>query len=303
MPWVTSGVAFVATVLIVGTMVYALSPGGSIVPERLSRLWHRSAGKTEYRWSKGKSLVKAQKVLSGIGRLVPSSPQDLSSSQRMMARAGYRRPQAVLILRGFKVLLPAGLLCLVYVTGLYRQNPVLILGFAGVGGFLLPDLVLTWQIMRRQHVLRLALPDALDLLVVCVEAGLGLDQSLLRVSQELRIAHPQLCEELDLVNAEIRVGKRRIDALRALGDRTGVDDIKSLAAMLIQTDRFGTSVAQSLRVYSDELRTKRRQRAEEMAAKTTVKMIPPLVFLIFPALFVVILGPAIITIARDFLHK
>jgi len=125
----------------------------------------------------------------------------------------------------------------------------------------------------------------------------------LRVTQELKITHPELTDEFQLLNLEMRVGKKRIDALRELAVRTGVDDIKALVAMLIQTDRFGTSLAQSLRVHSDTLRTKRRQRAEEMAAKTTVKMVPPLVFFIFPALFVVILGPAVITLARQFVLK
>jgi tight adherence protein C len=131
-----------------------------------------------------------------------------------------------------------------------------------------------------------------------MEAGLGLDQALLYVSQELRIAHPELCEEFDLVNAEVHVGKTRMEALRSLSTRTGVDDLQALVATLIQTDRFGTSVAQSLRIHSDDLRMKRRQRAEEMAAKTTIKMLIPLVFFIFPALFVVILGPAVITMLR-----
>jgi tight adherence protein C len=144
----------------------------------------------------------------------------------------------------------------------------------------------------------LALPDALDLLVICMEAGLGLDQALMYVSQELRIAHRALCEEFDLVNAEMHVGKTRLEALRALASRTGVDDLQALVATLVQTDRFGTSVAHSLRIHSDDLRTKRRQRAEEMAAKTTVKMALPLVFFIFPALFVVILGPAVITMVH-----
>jgi tight adherence protein C len=136
---------------------------------------------------------------------------------------------------------------------------------------------------------------------VCIEAGLGLDQAFMRVSQELRITHPELCGELDLVNAQIRIGRTRIESMRELASRTGVDDIKALVAMLIQTDRFGTSVSQSLRVHADDMRMKRRQRAEEAAAKTPVKMVPPLVFFIFPALFVVILGPAIITIFRQFI--
>ena len=162
---------------------------------------------------------------------------------------------------------------------------------AAVAGFILPDIWLGRRIKARQQILRLALPDALDLLVICMEAGLGLDQALLYVGQELRIAHPELCEEFDMVNAEMHVGKTRMDALRSLATRTGVEDLQALVATLVQTDRFGTSVAQSLRIHSDDLRTKRRQRAEEMAAKTTVKMVFPLVFFIFPALFVVILGP------------
>jgi tight adherence protein C len=135
-------------------------------------------------------------------------------------------------------------------------------------------------------------------LVICVEAGLGLDQALMRVAQELRITHSDLSDELQLFNTEMRVGKTRAEALRELARRTGLEDLKALAAMLIQTERFGTSIAESLRVHSDDLRTKRRQRAEEMSAKTTVKMVPPLVFFIFPALMVVILGPAALTLMR-----
>jgi tight adherence protein C len=147
---------------------------------------------------------------------------------------------------------------------------------------------------RRQHRIRLALPDALDLLVVSVEAGLGLDQALQRVGEELAFAHKDLAEELRLINLELRAGKGRADALRNFGERTGVDDVISLVAMLVQTDKFGTSVAQSLRVHSETLRTKRRQRAEEAAAKTGVKMVFPLVFCIFPAIWVVTIGPAAI---------
>jgi tight adherence protein C len=129
---------------------------------------------------------------------------------------------------------------------------------------------------------------------------MGLDQAIFRVAQELRISYPELSDELQLVNLEMRVGKSRIDSLRELAVRTGVDDVKAFVTMLIQTDRFGTDLAQSLRIHSDNLRTKRRQRAEEAAAKTTVKMIPALVFLIFPAMFAVLLGPAVISIIRTF---
>jgi tight adherence protein C len=238
--------------------------------------------------------------LGDVGKLLPPTTKQLSHTQRLMVRAGYRRPEAVMTMQGVKVVLPLGLLALVYFTRLYLQNPVFIIGCAVIGGYFIPELWLTSRIRRRQQRLRLSLPDCLDLLVVCVEAGLALDQALLRVTQELRITHLELCEELDLVNAEIRIGRTRIEALHELADRTGVDDLKALVAMLVQTDRFGTSIAQSLRVHSDELRTKRRQRAEELAAKATVKMIPALVFFIFPALFVVILGPAVISFLRHF---
>jgi tight adherence protein C len=142
--------------------------------------------------------------------------------------------------------------------------------------------------------LQLSLADALDLLVVSVEAGLGLDQAMMRVGEELEFAYPELAQELRLVNLELRAGKGRVEALRNLGERTGVEDLASLCTMLIQTDKFGTSVAQSLRVHSDTLRTKRRQRAEEAAAKTGVKMVFPLVLCIFPAIWVVTIGPAAI---------
>jgi len=219
----------------------------------------------------------------------------------LMIRAGYRSPEGLLAMRGIKLIFPIAALAGVYLTGMYRANPFLVPVLALGLGYLLPDMWLTWRVKSRQHKLRRALPDALDLLVICVEAGLGLDQALMKVSQDMRISHPELSEELQLVNMEMRIGKTRIDALRELARRTGLDDIKALVAMLIQTERFGTSIAQSLRVYSDDMRLKRRQRAEEMSAKTSVKMVPALVFFIFPALMVVILGPAIITLIRQML--
>jgi len=217
----------------------------------------------------------------------------------LMIRAGYRSAEGLMAMRGVKLIFPIAALAGVYFTGAYRYNAFMIPVVAFAFGYLIPDMWLTWRVSARQRKLRKALPDALDLLVICVEAGLGLDQGLMKVSQDMRISHPQLSEELQLVNMEMRIGKTRIDALRELARRTGLDDIKALVAMLIQTERFGTSIAQSLRVYSDDMRLKRRQRAEEMSAKTSVKMVPPLVFFIFPALLVVILGPAIITLMRQ----
>ncbi len=293
-------VTFLATVMIVLALLYTVSPYvNAAVSERLVRLWR--PGTTQAKAGFGqKQRRKLQKVLVDIGKLVPTSAKGIGHTKRMLVRAGYRRPEAITAMQGAKTILPILFLSIVYFTQVYERNPLFILVFAGAFGYMLPGLWLGRKVAKRQKILRIALPDALDLLVVCVEAGLGIDQSLMRVAQELRIAHRELCDEIDLVGAEIRMGKTRMEALRELASRTGVDDIKSWVAMLVQTDRFGTSVAQSLRVYSDDLRTKRRQRAEEMAAKTTVKMVPALVFFIFPALFAVILGPAAISILRIF---
>jgi tight adherence protein C len=168
-------------------------------------------------------------------------------------------------------------------------------------GGLIPDMVISRLVKNRKESLQRGLPDALDLAVVSVEAGLGLDQSLVRIGQELKPVYPALSDELNLYSLEVNAGKKRADALRNLGKRTDVDDIKSFVTVLIQTDRFGTSISQSLRVFADTMRTKRRQRAEEHAAKMNIKMIPPLVFFIFPAIFVVVLGPGIIEIIRHLL--
>jgi tight adherence protein C len=178
-------------------------------------------------------------------------------------------------------------------------RPNLFTALSAMGfGYVIPGMLLARMAKRRQHRIRLSLADALDLLVVSVEAGLGLDQALARVAQELAMAYPDLSSELRLVNLELLAGHGRAEALRNLADRTGVDDLSSLVAMLVQTDKFGTSVANSLRVFSDTLRTKRRQRAEEAAAKTGVKMVFPLVLCIFPAIWIVTIGPAAIRFVR-----
>ncbi|MFZ0635422.1 MAG: type II secretion system F family protein [Candidatus Acidiferrales bacterium] len=290
-------VAFLATFGVCLALVFALSSDDSVVARRLTSLLRSTRSeRAEDQPSRSKEVV--EKTLTSVGQLLPASEAELSQKRAQLIRAGIRNPAAVLMVRGIGILLPFIMLALVFFTGLYRWNPFLILITAFVIGYLAPDLFLRWKVRQRQTSLRLALPDALDLLVICVESGLGLDQAMMRVSQELRVAHPDLSDELQLVNLEMRVGKTRLEALRGLADRTGVDDIRALVAMLVQTDRFGTSVAQSLRIHSEDLRTRRRQRAEEKAAKTTVKMVPPLVFFIFPALMIVILGPAVITVVR-----
>jgi tight adherence protein C len=286
-------VIFGAITFIVMALIYAFSGGSAVVAERLGRLWSVSGrDRAGFKESRRKLI---DRILSEIAKVLPSSSDRTSKTDQRLIRAGYRRPEAAAAFSAARVVVIATLVGLVYFTGFYKNNPVLLFVVAAMAGFILPDIWLGRKVKARQQLLRLALPDALDLLVICMEAGLGLDQALLYVSQELRIAHPELCEEFDLVNAEVHVGKTRMEALRSLATRTGVDDLQALVATLIQTDRFGTSVANSLRIHSDDLRTKRRQRAEEMAAKTTVKMVIPLVFFIFPALFVVILGPAVIT--------
>jgi tight adherence protein C len=299
MVWAVSALTFLTTLAVIGSLVYAFLPGQVDPASRLSRLLNPSSPLTEPRFAK-RQQGKARDALATVGKLIPSGSGQRSSTELLMLRAGYRNPNASVALRGAKVLLPVVFLSLVYLSGIYRSNSLLFFALAAVAGYMLPDLWLTWRVRARQHRLRLALPDGLDLLVICVEAGLGLDQAMMRVAEELRITHPELSDEFQLVNLEMRIGKTRIEALRELARRTGLEDIKALVAMLIQTERFGTSVAQSLRVHSDDMRVKRRQRAEELAAKTTVKMVPALVFFIFPALMVVILGPAAIILMRQF---
>jgi tight adherence protein C len=294
-------ITFLATILILVALIYAFYPEETGVAERLEQLKQPSIRRSEPRFG-GKQKELARNFLAKVGSFVPVAVGARASrAQIMMLRAGYRSSEASLAVQGMKVLTPVALMAMVFITGVYRSNPFFFLLLAGVLGYMLPEMWLLWRIKRRQHKLRLALPDGLDLLVICVEVGLGLDQSILRVAQEIRLVHPELSEELQMVNLEMRVGKSRLEALRELARRTGLDELKALVAMLIQTERFGTSIAQSLHVYSDDLRTRRRQRAEEMSAKTTVKMVPPLVFFIFPALMIVILGPAAIALMRQFL--
>jgi tight adherence protein C len=301
MVWVIASATFLATLIIFVSIYYAFSSGETAVVRRLSRLSREPDAPPRRERAFGqKQRERIGETLASVGRLFPGKTN--SRAQLMLTRAGYRSPTIVNTMRGIKILLPVLLVAAVYSSGLYLTSPFMILGGALLAGIAIPESWILWRVSARQNRLRHALPDAIDLLVICVEVGLGLDQALLRVAQELRVVHPELSEELRVVNLEMRVGKTRLEALRELSRRTGLEDAKSLVAMLAQTERFGTSIAQSLRVYSDELRTKRRQRAEEMSAKTTVKMVPPLVLFVFPALMVVILGPAVLILVREFVH-
>jgi len=243
-------------------------------------------------------LRGSERVLKPLGEMVPRSPEEMSRQERRLTQAGIRRRDAAVIFNGVKIVLAGALWIAFAITGYFATNPILYILVAILLGALLPDLWLSRMVQNRKDRIERSLPDAMDLSVVCVEAGLGLDQALMRIGQEFKLSHPDLSEELKLYGLEVGAGKRRADSLRNLANRTDVDDLKSLAAVLIQTDRFGTSVAQSLRVYAESMRVKRRQRAEERAAKMSIKMIPPLVFFIFPAIFIVVLGPGIISIGK-----
>jgi tight adherence protein C len=245
---------------------------------------------------------KLKSVVQAFGESIQERSGTPSAVRMRLIQAGYPSASAVPLYLGTRVLLPAGLgvgsLLLLPILGLSAIKVILgVVYFTGLG-YVLPTLIVGMRIRRRQKEMQRALPDALDMLVVSVEAGLGLNQALVRVADEIFRLSPVLSEQMTLVNLEIRAGTAREEALRNLADRTGLADIASLTGMLIQTDRFGTSVAQALRIHADTMRTKRRQRAEEAAAKTTIKLIFPLVFCVFPALFVVILGPAVIQILK-----
>jgi len=239
---------------------------------------------------------RIQQALDPLSKALPLSPADVSQTRAWLIQAGYRDPKHVSIYFGARVLFALmGLTAVVAVSGF--SSLLLLVGVTAFG-FFIPRFFLKRMMKERQRRIQLGLPDALDLTVICVEAGLALDQALLRVGEDLSHAHPELSAEFHLFNLETRAGKPRVEALRNLALRTGVEDVKALVGTLVQTDRFGTSVAQALRVHSDSLRTERRQRAEEAAAKTTVKMIIPLVLFVLPSLIFVTVGPAIIQLMK-----
>ncbi|MGE0885040.1 MAG: type II secretion system F family protein [Blastocatellales bacterium] len=253
------------------------------------------------------SSVIVERVAKPIAQFVPQpSPRNLRRLRRRLIQAGYYNENATTVYRAIRLtsmlLLPA--IIFFFLTVIMRRpvdSSTIGLTVVGLcyGGFM-PSFMLSRMITKRKAKITRALPDALDLMVVCVEAGLGLNAALHRVGREMELVESNLSEELAVTNREIRAGKPRDESLRNLGDRTGVDDVKSLVAMLVQTDRFGTSIADSLRVFADSMRTKRRQRAEEMVAKAAIKLIFPLLLFIFPALLIVLMGPALIKIYELF---
>lgn len=234
-------------------------------------------------------------VVKRIRSFVPKSPKEMGRLQKRLARAGYTSPRAAVFYAAAELALP-----IVFALGTLAwlgmsRGSVFAFLAAGIG-YALPGVWLARQTAKRQKEIQNGLPDALDLLIVCIEAGAGLDAAIVKASEELAISYPALAEELRLITTETRAGKPRLEAFRNFAARTGVEDVRSLVAMLVQTDRFGTSIAQALRTHADVSRTKRRQQAEERAAKLGAKLVFPLVFCLFPALYVVVLGPAVIKI-------
>ncbi len=235
-----------------------------------------------------------------LERVLPKSSQEVSVVQQRLIRAGYREEAALKMFYGAKVLVPLVFCAITLLSGLGSLGPFFMYATALALGFLAPDFWLGRRIALRQKQIRLGLPDALDLLVICIEAGLSLDQATLRTAEELRQAHPPIADELSLVVLEQRAGRPRAEAWKHLAERTAVPSIRNLVAVLVQAEQFGTSVAKTLRVHSETLRTQRRQQVEEQAAKTTVKLVFPLVLFIFPSLFLVTLGPAAIIMSESF---
>ena len=295
-----------ASALTVFLVVYAL---GSLVPARSRAVKSRmvemgldgllTEDEVARRRREGSRL---QDILQYLGQRMEARGHDWSRLRRRLIHAGYRESRALPLFLGIRY----GATILLGLYGLFVGTAANISGpfalfcgfFFAFAGWFIPGFMLSMKVSRRQKELQKALPDALDLLVICVEAGLGLNQALVRVASEMRHESRITAEELAMTNVAIRAGTPRDQALMDWAERTGVPDIRSLATMLVQTERFGTSIAHSLRVHAETMRQKRRQRAEEAAAKTTIKMIFPLALCIFPALFVVILGPALISIVQ-----
>jgi tight adherence protein C len=287
-------------ILVFGVMFLLIGSGGLLLFYRETML-QRITEVINPR-PKPKSLLSTiQKTGISIGGVIehfetvlPKSQAEVSLISQRLIRAGYRSESTVKVFYGSKVLVPLVLCVIALVSGAGDYSPLFVyIGALGFG-FLIPDFWLGKQIDKRQKALRKGLPDVLDLLVICIEAGLSMDQATARTAEELKDAQPELCDELRVVVLEQRAGRARADSWKHLADRTDVDCVRNLVSMLVQSEQFGTSIAKTLRVHSDNLRTQRVQAVEEMAAKTTVKLVFPLVLFIFPSLFLVTLGPAVI---------
>jgi tight adherence protein C len=282
-----------AAILYYGTRVY-LRPGR--VYERVAEAPGGGATPGQGATEEGMAV----RIIRSIGEYVPASPADTTLTRRYLMAAGFRSEKAVTLYYGLKVLIAGTMLALgLAVHGHVSDSQAIgwvIVGAAGLFGWFAPGLVLEHLVTARQERIRFSLPDALDMIVICVEAGHALDQAFVRVGKELRLTHPDICDELSLVNLEMRAGKRRAEALHNIAERTGERELQKLVAIMIQSDRFGTSIAESLRVHADYMRIRRRQEAEERAGKVGVKLIFPIFFCILPSMFMVTAGPAVIQV-------
>ncbi|HWB33617.1 MAG TPA: type II secretion system F family protein [Acidobacteriaceae bacterium] len=239
-------------------------------------------------------------IVGSFDRVVPKSAAEKSIVEKRLVRAGYRNENAVKVFYGAKVIVPLVLCLVAIVTGVASYSPFFAYAASLGIGFILPDFWLGRRIKIRQKKIRKGLPDALDFMVICIEAGLGIDQATTRTAEELALAHPAVSDELDVLVLEQRAGRPRADAWRGFAERTDVDTVRVLTTVLIQAEQLGTSISKTLRVHSESLRTQRRQQIEEQAAKTSVKLVFPLVFFIFPSLFLVTLGPEAIIMSEAF---
>ena len=244
--------------------------------------------------------VMAERVAEPLNRIVPISAVEALKLQKQLLQAGYNSPDAATAFRAIQIGLLISIPTVVLTVGFFLDRPLInfaVWGIVGAAfGYYLPKYFLIKKTTARQLRITWGLADAMDLMVVAVEAGLGLNASLNRVAEELKILHPDLHKELELVNLEIRVGRSREEALRNLSERTGVDDIRSFVALLIQADRYGSSIAKAVRIFAESLRTKRRQRAEQASAKAALKLLFPLTLFLFPVIILVVLGPALLNL-------
>jgi tight adherence protein C len=295
---------FVCISLVLMGLYWLVVRPQSAATERLKKLNETTSGAGPASFSitedQGAATELAERLAAPLSRLLPPSASEVKKLQKQLMHAGFRSPSAPVIYRACQVISLAGFPAMVAVGTAIAQRPIgsamMLILFAFVVGFFLPRYILRRMINSRQLQIRWGLADALDLMVISIEAGLGLNAAMLRVASELKEVHPDVSEEFEMANLEIRVGRERDEALRNLAERTGVDDLRSLVAMLIQTDKFGTSITRAIRIFSDSLRTKRRQRAEQAAQKAAVKLLIPLALFLFPTLFIAILGPAAINL-------
>jgi tight adherence protein C len=292
---------FICIAFIVMAIYWLLFRPVSATAQRLSELDEGRGGFVAQSIEANPIESLAARLAEPLNKLVPPSAADAKKLQRQLMQAGYRSPGAAGVYRVLQILsmitMPL-LIVLLWTLMAYPLSDALLPALFALGaGFIMPRFILNRLIANRKLRITWGLADALDLMVITMEAGLGLNAAMLRVCDELKTVHPDISKEFELANLEIRVGRERSEALRNLADRTGVEDLNSLVGMLIQADRFGTSIARAVRVYSDSLRTKRRQRAEQAAQKAAFKLLLPLGALLFPTMFIIILGPALLNIS------